>query len=68
MDLKNIISSEVTQPQKDMHCIYSLISGYQTKQNKHTNRKSKNRIAMLHFAYLKKLKKLNKKEDTMQDA
>jgi hypothetical protein len=28
MELKNIILSEVTQIQKDMHGMYSLISGY----------------------------------------
>jgi hypothetical protein len=28
MELENIILSEVTQTQKDMHCMYSLISGY----------------------------------------
>jgi hypothetical protein len=28
MELENIILSEVTQPQKDMHGIYSLVSGY----------------------------------------
>jgi hypothetical protein len=28
MGLENIILSEVTQPQKDMHGMYSLISGY----------------------------------------
>jgi hypothetical protein len=28
MDLENIILSEVTQTQKNMHYIYSLISGY----------------------------------------
>ena len=28
MELENIILSEVTQIQKDMHGIYSLISGY----------------------------------------
>ena len=28
MDLENIILSEVTQSQKDMHGMYSLISGY----------------------------------------
>jgi hypothetical protein len=28
MDLENIILSEVTQTQKDMHGIYSLISEY----------------------------------------
>jgi hypothetical protein len=28
MELENIILSEVSQTQKDMHGIYSLISGY----------------------------------------
>jgi hypothetical protein len=28
MELENIILGEVTQTQKDMHGIYSLISGY----------------------------------------
>jgi hypothetical protein len=28
MELENIILSEVTQTQKDIHSIYSLISGY----------------------------------------
>ena len=28
MELENIILSEVTQSQKDMHGMYSLISGY----------------------------------------
>ena len=28
MELENIILSEVTQAQKDMHGMYSLISGY----------------------------------------
>ena len=28
IELENIILSEVTQTQKDMHGIYSLISGY----------------------------------------
>ena len=28
MELENIILSEVTQTQKDMHGVYSLISGY----------------------------------------
>jgi hypothetical protein len=28
MELENIILSEVTQPQKNIHGIYSLISGY----------------------------------------
>jgi hypothetical protein len=28
MELENIILSEVTQIQKDMHDMYSLISGY----------------------------------------
>jgi len=36
MELENTIPSEVTQTQKDMHGVYSLISGYKqkTKQNK----------------------------------
>ena len=28
MELENIVLSEVTQTQKDMHGVYSLISGY----------------------------------------
>jgi hypothetical protein len=28
MELENIILSEVTQTQKEMHGVYSLISGY----------------------------------------
>ena len=28
MELENIILSEITQTQKDMHGMYSLISGY----------------------------------------
>ena len=28
MELENIILSELTQTQKDIYCIYSLISGY----------------------------------------
>jgi hypothetical protein len=28
MDLENIILSEVTQSQKNTHCIYSVITGY----------------------------------------
>jgi hypothetical protein len=28
MELENIILSEVTETQKDMHSMYSLISGY----------------------------------------
>ena len=31
MELENIILSEVTQTQKDMHGMYSLISGYYPK-------------------------------------
>ena len=34
MELENIILSEVTHTQKDMHGIYSLISGYYQNQNK----------------------------------
>ena len=33
MELENIILSEVTQTQKDMHGMYSLISGYQPKNS-----------------------------------
>jgi hypothetical protein len=32
MELDNTILSEVTQTQKNMHCIYSLISGYLAKK------------------------------------
>jgi hypothetical protein len=32
MELENIILSEVSQTQKDMHGIYSLISGYSPKK------------------------------------
>ena len=36
MELENIILSEVTQTQKDMHGMYSLISGFYPKaQNTH---------------------------------
>jgi hypothetical protein len=36
MELENIILSEVTQSQKNKHCMYSLISGYYEKaQNTH---------------------------------
>jgi hypothetical protein len=28
MELENTILSEVTQTQKDIHCMYSLISGF----------------------------------------
>ena len=41
MKLENITLSVIIQTQKDMHCIYSLISGYYLKiQNIHniTNR------------------------------
>jgi hypothetical protein len=31
MELENIILREETQTQKDMHCMYSLISGYYKK-------------------------------------
>ena len=31
MELVNIILSEMTQTQKDMHGMYSLVSGYQSK-------------------------------------
>ena len=32
MELENTILSEVTQTQKDMHSMYSLISGYKSKK------------------------------------
>jgi hypothetical protein len=32
MELENIILSEVTQTQKDMHGMYSLINGYEPKK------------------------------------
>ena len=34
MELENFISSRVTQSQKDMHGMYSLISGYQPKKHR----------------------------------
>jgi hypothetical protein len=34
MELENITMSEVTQTQKDMHGMYSLISGYWSKKKK----------------------------------
>ena len=37
MVLENIILSEVTQTQKDMHGMYSLISGYKPKKKKVQN-------------------------------
>ena len=44
MELENIILSEVTQTQKDMHGMYSLISRCQqekAKQNKQRNKQTK---------------------------
>jgi hypothetical protein len=40
MELENIIRSEVTQTQKDMHSMYSLISRYQPKNKIKTNKKN----------------------------
>jgi hypothetical protein len=40
MELENIILSEVTEIQKDMHGMYSLISGYK-KEKKERKRKEK---------------------------
>ena len=34
IELENVILSEVTQTQKDMHGMYSLISGYKKNKNK----------------------------------
>jgi hypothetical protein len=36
MELENVILSELTQTQKDMHGMYSLISGYWPKNNNNT--------------------------------
>jgi hypothetical protein len=49
MELENIIVSEVTQTQKDMHGMYSLISGYLPK---------KCRIPKIQSTELKKVNKL----------
>ena len=35
MELENIILNEVTQTQKDMHDMYSLISGYQLQSTEY---------------------------------
>jgi hypothetical protein len=35
MELENIILSQITQTQKDMYGMYSLISGYLKKKNKY---------------------------------
>ena len=48
MELENIILSEVTQTQKDMHGMYSLISGYEQQQQKYR----------IQFTGLKKVNKL----------
>jgi hypothetical protein len=50
MELENIILSEVTQTQKDMCCMYSLISGYYLKKYK---------IPRIQSTELKKVNKLN---------
>ena len=50
MELENIILSEETQTQMDMHGIYSLISGYQPKK--------KYRIPKIQSTELKKVNKL----------
>jgi hypothetical protein len=41
MELENIIPSEVTQTQKDMHGIYSLISGISQKKKRKEKEKRK---------------------------
>jgi hypothetical protein len=51
MELKNIIQSEVTQAQKDMHGVYSPISGYLSKKKKY-------RISKIQSTELKKVNKL----------
>jgi hypothetical protein len=35
IEIENIIPSEVTQTQKDMHGMYSLISGYWAKSSEY---------------------------------
>jgi hypothetical protein len=35
MELENILFSELTQTQKDIHAMYSLISGYYPKSTKY---------------------------------
>jgi hypothetical protein len=42
MELENIILSEVTQIQKDMHGVYLLISEWYPKTNKQTNKHNQN--------------------------
>jgi hypothetical protein len=39
MELENIILSEVTQTQKDMHAIYLLVSGCKPKKKINNNNK-----------------------------
>jgi hypothetical protein len=61
MELENIILSEITQTQKDVHGMYSLISGYWPKQNniKQTNKQTKiNRIHKIQSTEFKRLRKL----------
>ena len=50
MELENIILTEITQTQKDMHGMYSLISGYSPPK--------KYRIPRIQFSELKKFNKL----------
>ena len=54
MELEIIILSEVTKMQKDMHGMYSLISGYQPKPTK----QKKYRIPKIYSTELKKVSKL----------
>ena len=62
IELENIILSEITQTQKDVHGMYSLISGYWPKQNniKQTNKQTKinriHKIQSTEFIRLNKLK------------
>jgi hypothetical protein len=42
---RNIILSEVTQTQKDMYGMYTLVSGYK-QQNKNQNKKKKNKTTI----------------------
>jgi hypothetical protein len=57
MELENIILSEVTQTQKDIHGMYSLISGYVPGLGG-GGRRVEYRIPKIQFTELKKFNKL----------
>jgi hypothetical protein len=48
MELENTFLSEVTQTQKDMHGMCSLISGYNKQTNKQTNKNLQNPQDTIH--------------------